>query len=369
MSGSLNYIALAVPFFFLLIAIELVVAWRRHQRTYEFADTIADLGCGITQRVTLLFFEGLLLLAYVALYEHRFVDLARHPVVAWIGAFVAVDFAYYWWHRASHRINFLWAAHVVHHQSEEYNLAVALRQGVLTPITSLPFSLPLALVGVPPLVWGTALALNTLYQFWIHTQLIGPLGPAEAVMNTPSHHRVHHARNAGYLDRNYAAVFIIWDRLFGTFAPQGERPTYGITKPLRSFNSLWAQVQPLAELGAISRAAPTWRDRLAVWLAPPERSFPWEPHAPASVEKYAVPVRAPLRRYVLVNFTLATIATFCLMMWARRFSPAALTAGALLILGTLLTLGGLMEGRRWARPLEIGRVAAVAVALVWYAAS
>jgi sterol desaturase/sphingolipid hydroxylase (fatty acid hydroxylase superfamily) len=369
MSGSLNYIALAVPFFFLLIAIELVVAWRRHQRTYEFADTIADLGCGITQRVTLLFFEGLLLLAYVALYEHRFVDLARHPVVAWIGAFVAVDFAYYWWHRASHRINFLWAAHVVHHQSEEYNLAVALRQGVLTPITSLPFSLPLALVGVPPLVWGTALALNTLYQFWIHTQLIGPLGPAEAVMNTPSHHRVHHARNAGYLDRNYAAVFIIWDRLFGTFAPQRERPTYGITRPLRSFNSLWAQVQPLAELGAISRAAPSWRDRLAVWLAPPERSFPWEPHAPAPVEKYAVPTSAPLRRYVLVNFTLVTIAAFCLMMWARRFSPAALTAGALLILGTLLTLGGLMEGRRWARPLEIGRLAGVAVALVWYAVS
>src|SRR5204863_7622929 len=134
---------------------------------------VADLGCGVTQRIALLFFEGLLLAVYTCIYAHgRVVDLGRWPVAAWAVALLAVDFIYYWWHRASHRLNVLWAAHVVHHQSEDYNLAVALRQGVLTPVTSLPFALPLALLGIPPVMYLTASALNTLYQFWIHTELI-----------------------------------------------------------------------------------------------------------------------------------------------------------------------------------------------------
>jgi alkylglycerol monooxygenase len=365
-----NYIALAIPFFFLLIFVELAVAVRRGKQAYRFADAIADLGCGVTQRVLLLFFEASLLLAYVLVYQHwRLVDLGRHPVVAWLVAFVAVDFIYYWWHRASHRMNLLWAAHVVHHQSEDFNLAVALRQGVLTPVTFTPFVLPLALLGIPPLIYATAGALNTLYQFWIHTELVGRLGPLEQVLNTPSHHRVHHARDPQYLDRNYAAVFIVWDRLFGTYAPERERPRYGITRPLRSFNALWAQVQPLAELAALARAAPRWRDRLAVWLAPPERRFAWEP-APAAVAgaKYDVAVAPGLRRYVLVNFATTVVATFALMMWGPMLSTPMLALGVGLTLATVLTAGGLMEQRRWARPLEAGRLVALGALVVYLAA-
>jgi alkylglycerol monooxygenase len=363
-----NYIALAVPFFFLLIGLELVIAHRQRRSAYRFADTIADLGCGITQRITLLFVEALLLLIYVQLYEHaRLADLGRHPLLAGLVAFVAVDFIYYWWHRASHRANFLWAAHVVHHQSEEFNLAVALRQSVLTPLTFTPFAVPLALIGIPPLIYVAAVALNTLYQFWIHTELVSNLGPLEKVLNTPSHHRVHHARNPGYLDRNYAAVFIVWDRLFGTFAPERERPDYGITKPLRSFNALWAQVQPFAELTALSRTAPSWRDRLAVWLAPPERTFSWEPAPPAGDgKKYDVPVSPGLRRYVLANFALAVAATFLLMLWSSSLPGPLLATSAGLVLTTVLTAGGLLERRRWARPLEVARILAVSLtALVW----
>jgi alkylglycerol monooxygenase len=352
-----NYIALAVPFFFLLIGVELWVAARRGVRPYRFADAIADLGCGITQRIVLLFCEGLLLLAYVAVYRHRLVDLGRHLAVAWAVAFVAVDFLYYWWHRASHRSNFLWAAHVVHHQSEDYNLAVALRQSVLTPWTALPFALPLALVGIPPLVYGACAALNTLYQFWIHTQLVGRLGPLEGVLNTPSHHRVHHARNPRYLDRNYAAVFIVWDRLFGTFVPETEPPRYGITKPLRSFNALWAQVQPIVALASLSRAAPRWRERLAVWLAPPERKFTWSVREDpiTTADGYEVAVSPGLRRYVLVNFALATAATFWLMLRGGAWPARSLIGGALLVLVTVAALAGLLERRRWARPLDAAR--------------
>jgi sterol desaturase/sphingolipid hydroxylase (fatty acid hydroxylase superfamily) len=369
---SPNYIALAVPFFFLLIGVELWVARRRGRQVYRLADALGDLGCGITQQVMLLFFGAALFTAYLWIYHHlRLFDLGRFPAAAWIVAFVGVDFVYYWWHRASHRVGFLWAAHVVHHQSEDYNLAVALRQAVLTPVTNLPFSLPLALLGVPPVAYATAEALSTLYQFWIHTELVGKLGPLERVINTPSHHRVHHARNPRYLDRNYGAVLIIWDRLFGTFVPERERPTYGITKPFRSFNSLWAQVQPLAALAALAKGAPDWRSRLAAWLAPPERHFPWqaaEDTEARSDEKHDVPVSRPLRRYVLVNFALAVAATFLLMLYGPRLPAGRLVAGVGLVLLSILTTGGLIERRRWARPLEVARVAAVVVALIVLAA-
>jgi alkylglycerol monooxygenase len=357
-----NYIALAIPFFFLLIGVELVAARWRGRRLYRFADALADLGCGITQQVLLLSFGGALLLAYAAVYERaRLFELGRHPVAAWLVAFVAVDFIYYWWHRASHRVNFLWAAHVVHHQSEDYNLAVALRQGVLTPLTAMPFALPLALAGVPPLVYVTASAFNTLYQFWIHTELVESLGPLERVLNTPRHHRVHHARNPDYLDRNYGAVLIVWDRLFGTYAPERERPDYGVTRPLRSFNALWAQIQPLAELASWSRGAPRWRDRLAVWLAPPERSFPWSPHpAPPGASKYDVAVSPALRRYVVVNFALAVAGTFALMMWGHALGRSLAVASGVLVLAAVLSLGGLVEARPWARPLELTRLCATA---------
>jgi alkylglycerol monooxygenase len=366
-----NYIALAVPFFFLLIGLELLVARQQNRRPYRFTDAISDLGCGITQRVLLLFFEALLLLAYVQLYQHaRLVDLGRWPIAAALVAFVAMDFIYYWWHRASHRLNFLWAAHVVHHQSEDFNLAVALRQGVLTPLTASPFAFPLALLGIPPLIYVAAASLNTLYQFWIHTELVKSLGPFEKVLNTPSHHRVHHARNPRYLDRNYAAVFIVWDRLFGTFVPEGERPQYGITRPLRSFNPLWAQVQPFAELAAFSRTAPTWRQKLGVWLAPPERSFPWRPEpepagAAAPSEKYEVTVSRGTRTYVLASFALAVAATFALMLWSNRLSGPMLAICAALVLAAVCTASGLMESRPWARPVEAIRIGATLALALW----
>jgi alkylglycerol monooxygenase len=365
-----NYIALAVPFFFLLIGVEMLVARRRGRGIYRVADTLADLGCGMTQQVLLLFFNASLLAAYLWMYGHlRLVDLGRHPVAAWAVALIGVDFIYYWWHRLSHRVNLLWAAHAVHHQSEDYNLAVALRQGVLTPFTTLPFALPLALLGIPPLIYVAAEAFSTLYQFWIHTELIGRLGPLEKVLNTPSHHRVHHARNPAYIDRNYGAVLIIWDRLFGTFVPEGVRPIYGLTRPLRSFNSLWAELQPIWELAGWTRHAPRLRDRLAVWLAPPERGFAWagpDRKLALDAEKFEAAPRASLRRYLMINFVLVVVLTFLLMLWGASLSLPVLAAGVALVLMAMLSMGGLLEARRWARPLELARVALTAVALIGF---
>ena len=365
-------IALAVPFFFLLIGIEALVARRRGLRVYRFADTIADLGCGVTQRMALLALGGVLGVGYVWIYRHaRLVDLGRTPLVAWTVAFLGVDLVYYWWHRASHRVNALWAAHIVHHQSEEFNLAVALRQAALTPLTHMPFSLPLALLGVPPLIAGTCGAISTLYQFWIHTETVGRLGPLEAVLNTPSHHRVHHGRNPAYLDRNYGAVLIVWDRLFGTFVAESERPDYGITTPLRSFNPLWAQVHYWIDLARMSRTGRSWRDRLAVWLEPPERTAAREhapvPGAPAQTAKYDVRVPGATRAYVVVNFALGVAAAFCLMMWHKLVPPPWLAVTGLLVLLTMVTSGALVERKRWARPVEALRVCLVVGATALWA--
>jgi alkylglycerol monooxygenase len=368
-----NYIALAVPFFFLLIGIEILVARRRRREVYRFGDAITNLGCGITQQVVLLLFGASLLAAYVWLYHHaRLIDLGRHPVAAWAVAMISVDFIYYWWHRLSHRVNLLWAAHAVHHQSEDYNLAVALRQGVLTPLTSLPFLLPLALLGIPPLIYIAAESFSTLYQFWIHTELIGRMGPLEKVLNTPSHHRVHHARNPDYIDRNYGAVLIIWDRLFGTYVQEREAPIYGLTRPLRSFNSLWAELSPIWELAGWTRHAPRLRDRVRVWLAPPERSFAWtgsDRKLALEAEKFDQPLRPSLRRYLLVNFALVVVLTFFLMLYGQNLPWPALATGVALVLLAMLSMGGLLEARRWARPLEIARVALTASALLAFGLS
>jgi sterol desaturase/sphingolipid hydroxylase (fatty acid hydroxylase superfamily) len=373
MKGSL--IALAIPFFVALMGVEWGVARLRGRRVYRLADVVGDMGCGILQQVGGLFLGVLVGALYVSVYtHHRLVELSAGSWGTWVLAFVAVDVAYYWWHRLSHTVNFLWAVHVVHHQSEDYNLAVALRQAILGSSTSWPFYLPLALLGVPPLVMGSSIALNTLYQFWIHTELVRKLGWLESFLNTPSHHRVHHAINPQYLDKNYAGVFIVWDRLFGSFEEERERPVYGITRPLRSFNPLWAQVAEWVALARQARAARRWRDKLRVWFAPPS----WHPPevtvepspllAPGEYRKHDVAVPARRGWYVGLHFALTVAATFTLLMWGRG-QPLEVKAGAtaLLVL-SLVTASGLLEQRRWALPLEAVRLALLgllALGLLW----
>jgi alkylglycerol monooxygenase len=279
---------------------------------------------------------------------------------------------YYWWHRLSHEVNLLWAVHVVHHQSEDYNLAVALRQAILSPVTVLPFYLPLALLGVPVLQFAVVEALVTLYQFWIHTELVGRIGPLEAVLNTPSHHRVHHAVNPQYLDKNYAGTFILWDRLFGSFAPERERCIYGVSHPLQSFNATWAQVQPFVALFSEVARAPSLAEAVRFLFASPAFRPSWvgptgalrgQPGTPET--KYDVRPGRRRTLYVFVNFVLLVAAAFSLVMWGSALPlPARLGAVGLILL-SLTTLGGLLELRGWALPLEAARWTAVAAAAVW----
>jgi sterol desaturase/sphingolipid hydroxylase (fatty acid hydroxylase superfamily) len=370
-----NLIALAIPAFFFFIGVELIVAHRLGAHVYRFADSLADLGCGIGQRAVLVLGGAAVLGLYALVYaKTRLFTFAPGSPWPWVIGILGVELGYYWWHRASHEVNFLWAVHVVHHQSEDYNLAVALRQAVLSPVTILPFYLPLALLGVPVLQFAVVESLVTLYQFWIHTELVGRIGPLEAVLNTPSHHRVHHAVNPQYLDRNYGGTFIVWDWLFGSFAPERAPCVYGVSHPLQSFNPAWAQVQPwVALLRDVARAPslgqglrllfakPEWRPD---WLGPtgPLRGQPGTPEA-----KYDVRPGRRRMLYVFANFVLLIAATFSLVMWGGELALAWRIAGVGLILLTLTTLGGLLELRRWAPPLEAARWAAAVGLLAWAA--
>ena len=239
---------------------------------YRLGDSLANIGCGIMDQSTGLFSKVLVVAAYTAMFHltaaWRPWELQATPAV-WVATFVLSDLAYYWAHRLSHGVNILWIGHVVHHQSEDYNLAVALRQSVLQKVLLMWVYWPLALAGFPPEIFLTCMAVNLLYQFWIHTELIDTLGPLEWVMNTPSHHRVHHGRNPEYIDRNHAGVFIVWDRMFGTFQKELVKPTYGITRPTDTFNPVHAQWKPVVDLWNDLKRIPNWRDRLRFLFAAP----------------------------------------------------------------------------------------------------
>jgi sterol desaturase/sphingolipid hydroxylase (fatty acid hydroxylase superfamily) len=254
------------------IAIEFAVGVARGRNTYRLHDAMASIGLGMLSQVVGVFTRLFTVAIYAAAYEH--VALARLPADSagvWIGALLAYDFCYYWLHRAGHRVAVLWAAHAVHHQSEDYNLSTALRQTSSGWVFGWIFYLPLAVAGVPPLVFGTVALIDLLYQFWVHTQQVGRLGWFDRWFCSPSNHRVHHAVNDRYLDRNYGGILIVWDRLFGSFVDEddGEPIVYGTRAPLHSFNPLWANLQVYRELWLDSWRAASWPDKLRVWLKPP----------------------------------------------------------------------------------------------------
>ena len=267
-----NPVDYAVPGFILLVLIEMIVARVRDRKRYEPKDTLTSLALGTGSSVAGALTAGLLYGLAVWLWQFRLFTISY----AWywfVLCFVIDDFAYYLFHRSAHRVRWFWASHVIHHSSQHYNLSTALRQTWTGFISiSFLFRLPLFLIGFPPAMVFFVGGLNLIYQFWIHTEVIGRMPRwFEAVMNTPSHHRVHHATNPRYLDRNYAGVFIVWDKWFGSFEPErdDDAPRYGIVKNLGSFNLLWAAFHEWVGIARDVWAAPTLRAKLGYLVMPP----------------------------------------------------------------------------------------------------
>jgi sterol desaturase/sphingolipid hydroxylase (fatty acid hydroxylase superfamily) len=233
----LDLSVLVAPGYLALLALEAWLARRQGRASYEARDTAASLAMGVGNVVVTLAVKGVTLAAFFLAYDYRLFELGTGPL-SWLLLFFAEDLVYYVWHRASHEVELLWAAHENHHSSQHFNLSTALRQSWTTPFTTLPFWILLPLLGFHPWMVLTMTSISLIYQFWIHTELIGRMGPFEWLFNSPSHHRVHHGANVEYLDRNHGGILIVWDRLFGTFEPEGAPVRYGLTKNLKTFDPL-----------------------------------------------------------------------------------------------------------------------------------
>ena len=262
----------AVPGFVALVLIEMIWARFRRPEAYEPKDTLVSLGFGLGSTVAGVLFGGAAIAVFAGAYEFRLLTVGWEWW-AWPLCFILDDLKYYWVHRAGHRVRWMWASHVNHHSSQHYNLSTALRQSWTGAFTfGLLFALPLVLLGFHPVMIAVCGGFNLIYQFWIHTEAIERMPRwFEAVMNTPSHHRVHHATNPRYLDRNYAGVFIVWDKMFGTFeeeTQEEERIRYGIVKQLGSFNLLWAVFHEWIGMAQDIWHSP-WRHKLSYLLRPP----------------------------------------------------------------------------------------------------
>lgn len=374
---SLDPTVIAIPVYFLLIGIELIVHRIQATKSYRLNDAVTNINCGVTSQVSGAFLKVLTIGLYTLIYEQlRFFTIAD-TWWTWIMAFIAYDFFYYWAHRMSHEVNLFWGGHSVHHQSEEYNLSVALRQSSTQTIWTFFFYFPMALAGINPYVLISVSGFNLLYQFWIHTESIDRLPRwFEAVMNTPSHHRVHHARNPKYIDKNHAGTLIVWDKLFGTFMREEERPTYGITKNLNSWNPVWANLAHYADIWHDFKRIPRWSDKLRFvfkkpgWL-PEDMGGYRQPFDidPQTYQKYDAHATKGLNVYVLIHYVLLLggTALFLFNLEGMNNFDKALLASVITI--SVVSFGGLFESRSWAFGLEIFRLIALPASLIYHLGS
>lgn len=258
-----DLIQLAIPGFIALLVLEVVLDAIMRRDLYQLKDTASSLAMGTGSVLLGVLAKIVILGAYTMVHRFAIFNIG-YKWWAWGLLFFAEDLTYYVFHRTSHECRLFWASHVVHHSSQQYNLSTALRQTWTGNFMTFVFWLWLPLIGFPPVMVMTMQAISLLYQFWIHTEIVRSMGPLEAVLNTPSHHRVHHGSNQRYLDRNHAGVLIIWDRLFGTFAPEDpqDRPVYGLTRNINSYNPLRIAFHEWIDIWHDVRTAPTWRLQL-----------------------------------------------------------------------------------------------------------
>ncbi|KLR57760.1 lysoplasmalogenase family protein [Diaphorobacter sp. J5-51] len=356
MSGS-QIIVLVTPVFLALMALEWAIGRWRGRPALRLADVVSSVSLGMLSQTSAVFTVLLRVGLYTLAYEHLALWRSEAFWTTWYGWLIALvfyDFCYYWLHRMGHEVAVLWAAHAVHHQSQDYNLSTALRQTSSGAVLGWVFYLPMALAGVPPLVFVVVGLVDLLYQFWVHTEQVGRLGWFDRWFCSPSNHRVHHAVNDSYLDKNYGGILIVWDRLFGTFKDEDprEKCVYGTRGLLNSWDPLWANAQVYAGLLHDSWHARRWADKLRVWLKAPgwrpadvAQRFPKPAFNLHDMPLFDPPLSAPLRWFAGVQFVLllAGVAAF---LWQADGAPLATNA---VWFATLLAcqwaLGAAMQGR------------------------
>lgn len=371
----LNPIVYAAPVFVGLIAAEYLWGKVRGTPVYRSADTVASLAAGISSQIIGVFTKAFSVGVYGLAWQHlALLDLPADAPWVWAAALLLYDFCYYWYHRAGHEVAILWAAHTVHHSSEEYNLSTALRQTSSGFLLAWLFYLPLAVLGVPPVVFAVVALIDLLYQFWVHTRLVERLGWFDRVFVSPSNHRVHHGQNAYCLDRNYGGILILWDRLFGTFVEEraDEPIVYGVLGPLRRWNPWSANLDYYRQRWIDTRLVGRWTDKLRLWIKHPgwrpaelERAAPKPAVDLAHFRPYDPPMPAGLGLYGLVHLAVL----MGLGVWFLALEPVLSgresLAAAFGLLSALLLLTRLLEDPAGHRVGEMCRLLGTAMVAAW----
>ena len=361
---------IAIPVFLLMILVEYFATRKEHPEYYRLNDALTNLNVGVSHLLFKLLTTGLMFGAYVWTKDH-FAMVELSGLWAYVVVFILFDFCFYWAHRVGHEVNLFWGAHVVHHQSEEYNLTVALRQSWIHSLLAFVFFLPIAFLGVDILTLGIVASLNSFYQFWIHTKAVKRMPKwFEAIFNSPAHHRVHHGVNPKYIDKNHAGMFIIWDKLFGTFQEEEEEPTYGITKPLNSWNPAWANIQYYVEMYQAGKKFNSIKDKLKLVFAKPG----WQPdylggqlaipEVNPQQAKYDIQaVSRGLNIYVLVQFAFIIAGLSAYLYHFEKLSMFYnVLSFSVLMLSTVIC-SAILEQKVWVKYAEYARLLIAFIAL------
>tara|TARA_B100001564_G_scaffold65729_1_gene51673 strand:+ start:467 stop:1723 length:1257 start_codon:yes stop_codon:yes gene_type:complete len=345
-------ITFAIPAFFVLIIIEYFYGLYVGKNTYRLNDTVTSIALGMISRFPVMLNLGVqsVIFVYISSYLNLELLSVKNPFT-WIIAFLLYDLSYYWMHRMHHEIKILWATHSVHHHGEDFNLATALRQTSTGWLWKWIFYMPMIMLGVPGEVFVSVAGINLVYQFWVHTKHIGHLGILEKIFITPMNHGIHHAKNKEYIDANYGGVFIIWDRMFGTYIPERSdiKPVYGTATPLSSWNPIWANFQVFSIMVKDTIKTKSWKDKIKVWFA---KTY-WRPEDciedkdPKDFDKIFNPeIGSDIKLFSFFQMIFTTIVSGAVLTYAslHSYNEIVLFGISLLVLATLT--GYLMQGNR-----------------------
>jgi sterol desaturase/sphingolipid hydroxylase (fatty acid hydroxylase superfamily) len=369
----MNFIPYAIPVFLLLIVIELFWGWWKGNNTYRVNDSINSLSLGLLSTVTKFVFLNIGLLVFSGIEENYAIWAFNSSSLGhWLLAIMLYDFLYYWFHRVSHERQFFWGSHVVHHQSEDYNLSTALRQTSTSFFTTWVFFIPCFFLGMPITMYVSIASAHLIYQFWVHTQHISTLGFLEWFMVTPSNHRVHHAQNPDYIDKNYGGLLIIWDRLFGTFQKEHrEQPAiYGIRAPLASWNPIWANLHIFINMAMDAWRTANWLDKWRVlWSRTGWRPEDVEILYPAQksnldqFEKYNPDLSLLTNGAIVAQYILLSVFHLWSAGQVAQISYGLVWATVAIQAYTLVVIGAILDGKPFARRLEQSRLLVLATGL------
>jgi len=360
MMGEYNINGLAIPLFLVFMVIEYLYLRLTGRYMHRFNDNVTSISMGLCLLVSDALLKAYTFAVFIVIWDqYRVVDFDSASLVTWVVFFVGVDFCYYWFHRIAHEVNFLWGAHVGHHQSEEYNLTTALRQSAFQYAFSWVFYLPLAFFGCPPEVFLIQFVILKMYQFWLHTPAINRIPWLEGIFSTPSSHRVHHAKNPLYIDRNYGGTLVIWDRFFGTWQPElvAETCHYGTTRPLDTLNPIKANLQHWSMLAKDTLHTDRWQDKVKLWFKPTgwrpedcqEKDSELQQTGCVNREKFDPQTTLGIKVYVAISMLVIFSVSTMFLFLAPKLSAFELTLGVMVIVGGVVIANQFLENnlRYW----------------------